>query len=338
MNTRTPLMQYFLECRKTGVCVSLQNILCLSSEVAIGLEHISEQLANTDNERYHCNLCDTTSSASGMYQHITSSSHQRRYLLQKNIISLEQDTSTQEVRAFAEEYERKYGRHIEQIKVFKTKLEEQEFRNSQNSNVSNTQCKNVSRRKRPLKSTDSIDRTHLRMLVKSLLQNVHDTSVESRRTRSDSIIESFREGCLTSGRATTSNNARTINEEIREYSGTTICLDNSDDEDAMSVITILSSTTSDVYLSDMEEEESHQTTNYNFNNSYDVTTRTNNQYDTVGSVNGNWNHTKMERLQLFMEKSEPLTIETQSQYVFVVSVIEAVAAALEKSNFQNLPP
>jgi len=336
MNTRTPLMQYFLECRKTGVCVSLQNILCLSSEVAIGLEHISEQLANTDNERYHCNLCDTTSSASGMYQHITSSSHQRRYLLQKNIISLEQDTSTQEVRAFAEEYERKYGRHIEQIKVFKTKLEEQEFRNSQNSNVSNTQCKNVSRRKRPLKSTDSIDRTHLRMLVKSLLQNVHDTSVESRRTRSDSIIESFREGCLTSGRATTSNNARTINEEIREYSGTTICLDNSDDED--SVTTISSSTTSVVSLSDMEEEKSDQMINYNFNNSYDVATRTEKQNDSVGSANGNRNPTKMKCLQVFMEKSEPLIIETQSQYTFVVSVIQTVSEAVEKCNLQNIPP
>jgi len=285
-----------------------------------------------------------------MYQHITDSvPHRKKYLVRKNIITQDQDISNEAVHAYAEEYERKYGRHIEQIKIIKV-IGKQGFKNSENlSDVNNTRCSDV----RPLRSTDVGDRGGV---SKSLFHNIHDISVESRKTSMDS------EDCFR-GRydgMTSLNNAGTINEEICEYSGTTNsgssdsrttnsgtsdsrtadCLDNSDNEDAISVITISSSAHSDASLSDMEEdEESNHVTNYNFSSSYDdVAKRAANQNDSAGSTNDIWNPTKMECLQLFMEQSEPLVIETQLQWEFLVSVIQAVSEAVEKCNVQNLPP
>jgi len=349
---------------KPGRPGSLQISLRLSYEAAIGLEYISEHRGRPLDKRYHCNLCNVSHHPSAMYNHIISTDHRRKYLLQKK--SLSPMTSVTEC---AKEYERKHGRQIQQIKVFdqsgkifskarvavhkikyrKVKSRKQKKMKSQKSTNLNaidstSRCSDHHRLEQPSSSTcvPHCSYDGLLQLPESndTTTNFHGQFEQYKKTLLTS--EEYSDGRNLIVNATTPNAiAGTVQNEVWANLETAHC--SSDilyDEDAESVITVSSSGSSVnmLCLSDMEEEENDQTTNYNFNSSYDVVRRTDKHIDSVGSFHCNWNPTKMECLQVFMEQTEPLVIETQSRYAFVVSIIQAVCEALEKCNVQNLPP
>jgi len=323
----------------------LQKALYFSSEPTIGLEHISEHLESNINERYYCKLCNITQDPSRMYNHIISTHHRIKYFLPRDIVTHET------MKKRAEDFERKHVRHCQQIKVFE-KSAKQIF--SKYVAVHHIQSKEPKKIKSHWPETvTAIGNTSVYDHPPELpsIYDVPQCSYEDHyvqqypesnylNNNSDQFYQG-KDGKYSLGRnlivdATTSNITVAIQEEVRENPETTNYSDVSRDEDAESVITVSSSTSIDMCLSDIEEE-SDQTTNYNFNNNYDVALGAGQHYQQLIEANC-WNPTKMECLQLFMEHPEPLVIETQSQWEFVVSVIQSVSEAMEKCNVQNLPP
>jgi len=315
------------------------------------LECISENPGNQLRERYRCGLCNVANSPSIMYLHIISINHRKTYLLQKNFVSQEILLSSpfKEVKAYAEKYEKENGRHINQIKVSKKSSKRKneeivrhvpqtktyEFQNVKKlRSTDNTKSNDAFLEPPPGSgvSIGSLDGYNVQQLPESNCFNNLPNQFNIHIENNTNFEEHYSDDHIVE--ATTPNITTGIQEDPSEFSEITDCSIVSDSEDAVSVITVLSSTSSDV-VSDMEEEdESDQMTNYNFNNNYDVEQGSGQEEQQVPEAN--WNLTKMECLQLFMEQSEPLIIESKSQWEFLVSVIQSVSESVEKCNLQNL--
>jgi len=326
----------------------LQKALYFSSEPTIGLEHISEHLESNINEIYYCKLCNVAQDPSKMYNHIIGRQHRMEFFILRNTANSKNVNLSKSIRRRAERYEKNHGRHCGEIKVFEKsarkifskhvaaqKTQSQEARNSKSRWPKNLNAIN---------NTSSYDHPPEQLFSNDVPQCSYDDYYKQQLQESyrfNIIVDQSyqgKNGKYSNERSiiintVTPNTTEEIQEDVCENPETTNYPHISDDDDANSVISISSSTSIDVCMSDMEEQENDQTTNYNFNNSYDVA-----QKDQQQVSEANWNPTKMECLQLFMEQSEPLVIETQSQWELVVSVIQAVSEAVEKCNVQNLPP
>jgi len=288
-----------------------------------------------------------------MYQHIIGIKHRTKYLLQRNSKKISSSSSCKEVKAYAEKYEKENGRHVEQIKALKTSRNHGESVKRILPNVRNVtqrqKCKLQNSKKITKKVTKgskilpeiqprngvSPNNEYItpHFIGSTCLNKFHSQSDLDRDINSNLNFGEYFDGHIVD--AATLNITKGMQEDVYEFSEIADCSVVLDNEDTMSVISISSSTSSDGSLLDIEEEQTCQTSNCHFN-SYDVALGVG--YEDQQVSEENWNLTKMECLQLFMEKSEPLVVETQSQWELLVSVIQNVSEAVEKCNVQNLPP
>jgi len=339
---------YLLKRIRTVGCLpgSLQRALRRSPVATIGLEHISEHLYFKMKKRYYCDLCHISHDAFVMYNHIIGNEHRIKYLRRKNIAAPEFDVPrqrTMKIRAYAEEYEKNHGRLLTQIQIFKQpgkyifpkaaaqKSPSQEPKNLNSIDIAKETGLYSEQPSNTNAPQFNYDSRYLQQLPESnCLDNINDQSDQGKETSMSSVEYSDERNFIVN--ATTPNTIGAIQDEACENTEATNYSDISDDEDAESVISISSSTSIDMGLSDMDEEN-YQT---NENNSYDVALGAEQNDQQV--TEANWNLSKMECLQqVFMEHPEPLVIETQSQWEFLVSVIQSVSETVEKCNVQNLP-